>query len=86
MSKDNTQVPSQVGNHDHYDNMELEPIVVIEAMGEDYLKGFCMGNAIKYSMRWESKNGIEDLKKAEWYTRYWTKYLEKKAKVCPDSP
>lgn len=28
---------------------------------------FCLGNAIKYIWRADSKNGIEDLLKAQWY-------------------
>lgn len=28
---------------------------------------FCLGNAIKYIWRAEYKNGLEDLKKAQWY-------------------
>lgn len=76
MSK-NKNVPDQVGEHDHYDNMTLEPIQVIESMGQEYLKGFCVGNALKYSMRFESKNGIEDLRKAQWYLNYWENYLLK---------
>ena len=34
------------------------------------LKGeeaFCIGNAIKYLWRWKHKNGLEDLRKAQWY-------------------
>ncbi len=72
------KVPDQIGGKKHYDNMELEPIQVIEAMGESMLEGFCIGNALKYTMRFKSKNGIEDLKKALWYTKYWTDYLERK--------
>ena len=30
---------------------------------------FCVGNAIKYLWRADHKNGIEDLKKAEWYIK-----------------
>jgi hypothetical protein len=71
-------VPDQVGEHDHYDKMSLEPIQAIEAMGEEYLKGFCIGNALKYTMRWESKNGIEDVQKAQWYLNYWEDYLRRK--------
>lgn len=29
--------------------------------------GFIQGNILKYLMRWERKNGIEDLRKAEEY-------------------
>ena len=28
---------------------------------------FCAGNAIKYIFRFSHKNGVEDLRKAEWY-------------------
>ena len=31
--------------------------------------GFCIGNAIKYLWRADMKNGLEDLRKAEWYIR-----------------
>lgn len=74
------KVPNQIGGKKHYDDMELEPLQVIQSMGESMLEGFCIGNAIKYTMRYKSKNGIEDLKKAEWYTKYWTDYLERKGK------
>ena len=30
---------------------------------------FCIGNAIKYLWRADHKNGLEDLKKAEWYIK-----------------
>jgi len=32
-------------------------------------KGFNIGNVIKYLWRYEHKNGLEDLRKAEWYLR-----------------
>lgn len=73
-------VPDQVGGNKHYDNMKLEPIQVIESMGEEFLEGFCLGNAIKYTMRYKAKNGLEDLRKAKWYTDYWANYLENKGK------
>lgn len=28
---------------------------------------FCLGNVVKYVLRHEYKNGLEDLKKARWY-------------------
>jgi hypothetical protein len=31
--------------------------------------GFNLGNAIKYIWRADLKNGLEDLKKAEWYIK-----------------
>lgn len=40
-----------------------EAINVIEA----YNCGFLDGNVLKYVLRYKKKNGIEDLKKAQWY-------------------
>jgi hypothetical protein len=40
-----------------------EAINVIEAYG----MGFCDGNVLKYLLRYKKKNGIEDLRKAQWY-------------------
>lgn len=40
-----------------------ETIRVIEAWN----LGFNLGNAVKYISRWQSKGGVEDLKKARWY-------------------
>lgn len=44
----------------------LEAIEVIKnfAASPEYEEGFYWGNAIKYMLRWHSKNGLEDLKKA----------------------
>lgn len=49
-----------VNRPEHYQTKNgLETIDAIEAV--------CTGNVIKYMSRWKKKNGIEDLKKAEWY-------------------
>lgn len=33
-------------------------------MTDEQLSGFFLGNALKYQLRYQKKNGIEDLKKA----------------------
>ena len=33
----------------------------------EYEMGFLEGNIVKYIARYKHKNGLEDLKKAEWY-------------------
>lgn len=33
-------------------------------MTDEQLSGFFLGNAIKYQLRYQKKNGLEDLKKA----------------------
>tara|TARA_R110000772_G_scaffold69515_2_gene153505 strand:- start:558 stop:935 length:378 start_codon:yes stop_codon:yes gene_type:complete len=55
-------------NPAHYQKGGVECIDAIESsMTAEAFKGFLKGNCIKYLYRYENKNGIEDLKKAEWY-------------------
>lgn len=53
---------AQVGG-DHYSKMKVQPIDFITANGLGYIEG----NIIKYVCRYKSKNGVEDLKKAQHY-------------------
>lgn len=58
-------------NHpEHYKTENgLETIDVIEAFTEGLQGGEATntGNVLKYMCRWKKKNGLEDLKKAQWY-------------------
>ena len=59
-----------VNHPSHYQSKTgIEAIDVIEAFcdGLNGIEAFCTGNALKYMCRWKNKNGIEDLKKAQWY-------------------
>lgn len=59
---DNVEHPS------HYCRGGIECIDAIEAsLGKDEFTGFLRGNIIKYVWRYKDKNGLEDLKKAQWY-------------------
>lgn len=49
----------------HYTQAGIEPIDFIKGLG--LLEDFCIGNVIKYVSRYKHKNGLEDLKKAQWY-------------------
>lgn len=59
-----------VSHPSHYQSESgLEVIDVIEAFTSD-LNGIYAtdtGNVIKYILRWNSKNGLQDLEKAAWY-------------------
>ena len=59
-----------VNNRAHYNNGDIESIDGIEAMltREEFI-GYLRGNSLKYRWRFPYKNGIEDLKKAEWYEK-----------------
>ena len=54
----------------HYELEGLEPyqsIDVIKSVLKSQFKAFCVGNALKYLIRAEKKNGLEDYKKARVY-------------------
>mgnify|MGYP006105914997 CR=1 FL=1 len=55
---------TQVGGS-HYTSMTIQPLEFIMANQMAY----CEANVIKYISRWRNKNGVEDLKKAEWYEK-----------------
>jgi hypothetical protein len=53
----------------HYNMGKIECIEAIEAatVNKKGIVAVCTGNVIKYLWRCEEKNGLEDLKKAQWY-------------------
>ena len=55
----------------HYQG-KVECIDCLESATEGLngIEAVCTGNAIKYLFRWKKKNGIEDLKKAQWYINH----------------
>ena len=54
----------------HYYKGDVECIDGIEAMlTKEEFVGYLRGNSLKYRWRFPYKNGIEDLKKAEWYEK-----------------
>lgn len=64
-----------VVNHpSHYETGKFQCIeVMIEALGVETVKHFCLCNAFKYIYRSQRKNGKEDIEKAQWYI---DKYIE----------
>jgi hypothetical protein len=63
MSKDNVNQP------DHYTQGGVECIDAITAatVNKTGIEAVCVANVIKYLWRYELKNGLEDVKKAQWY-------------------
>lgn len=60
-----------ISHPSHYTQGGMETIDYLKAkLTPEQLKGFCIGNVIKYLSRAEEKNGLEDLKKAQWYLNY----------------
>jgi hypothetical protein len=62
--------PSRVDHPTHYNQGEIECIdAMLAAGGKDAVKSFCHLSCFKYLWRFKHKNGVEDLKKAEWYLK-----------------
>ena len=64
---------SNIEKPSHYQLKGLEPyesIDVIRAVLGDKVKYFYIGNILKYIIRAEKKNGLEDYKKAEVYLNW----------------
>lgn len=52
----------------HYKTGGIETIDILKAkLTPEQFGGFLIGNVIKYSTRFQHKNGNEDLLKAQWY-------------------
>lgn len=71
-------------NHpDHYQLPNgMEAIDIIEAVTANLtgIEAFDMGNALKYQMRFKNKNGIQDLRKADWYIQHLISVEERELK------
>jgi hypothetical protein len=66
-------------NPQHYKNGEIECIDAIKAatVNKPGIQAVCVANVIKYLWRYESKNRIEDVRKAHWYLERLIKEMEK---------
>ena len=76
-----------VSHPSHYQSETgLEVIDVIEAFTFD-LKGIeatDTGNILKYICRWNAKNGLQDLEKAQWYLTHLIEHVRKLKKENTD--
>jgi hypothetical protein len=67
-----------VNSPTHYTTGDIECIEAIKSMltPDEYI-GYLRGNSLKYRWRFRYKNGLEDLKKAEWYERRLSRFISK---------
>jgi len=56
-----------VNHPPHYNKNGIETIDAIKAMTDTGYEYYLQGNIMKYLWRYRYKNGVEDLKKAQWY-------------------
>ncbi len=64
-----------VNNPDHYTSGGIETLDYIKAKVSDY-PSYAVGNILDYVSRYKHKNGIEDLKKAQFYLNDLIKEME----------
>lgn len=69
-----------VNHPSHYIQGGIECIDALKAatVGKTGIEAICVANAIKYLWRFEKKNGLEDVKKAQWYINRLIQELEEK--------
>lgn len=72
MKNENTD---NVNNPAHYTAGGIETLDYIKAKVKDY-PSYVAGNILKYVSRYEHKNGIEDLKKAQFYLNDLIEWME----------
>ena len=68
-------------NPSHYQNGKVECIDALESatINKTGLEAVCTANVIKYLWRYEDKNGLEDIKKAQWYLNKLISHVESKS-------
>lgn len=78
----NSEKKNDAVNHPlHYNFGKIEVIKIQEdQLTDDEYRGYIKGQVIKYITRERHKNGLEDLKKAQWYLNRLIKYMEDKQK------
>lgn len=67
----------KINNPAHYTAGGIETLDYIKAKVKDY-PSYVAGNILKYVSRYEHKNGIEDLKKAQFYLNDLIEWMESK--------
>lgn len=73
-----------VNHPSHYNQGGIECIDALKAatVGKTGIEAVCVANVIKYCWRYEKKNGLEDVKKAQFYINRLIQELEKKKENC----
>lgn len=72
----NKVTTDNVNHPAHYNTGNIEVINYIkDKLSYDEFTGYLTGNILKYISRYKHKNGIEDLKKAQWYLNYLINYM-----------
>ena len=72
-----TTIRAALTNNGDIDPLNLECFeAMVSMLTVDEIRGYLRGNSFKYRWRYTHKNGIEDLKKAEWYEKKLLRFEE----------
>ena len=82
MTKDNVNSPS---HYTQADGLECIDAITAAVSGKSGIEAVCVANVIKYLWRYELKNGLEDVKKAQWYLNRLVLELESKPDLKQDA-
>lgn len=70
-------ITDEVREQEHYTGCTFQPIDVIRGnLNREMVKGFYLGNIIKYIFRFQRKDGLKDLQKAKVYLDWLIELLE----------
>ena len=70
-----------VAHQPHYEDSALQPIEIMRLnFSPEMFKGFLLGNVLKYTLRYDKKDGVKDLEKAQVYLG-WLVDHEKRAVI-----
>lgn len=82
MAKDNVNSPS---HYTQANGLECINAITAAVSGKSGIEAVCVANVIKYLWRYELKNGVEDVKKAQWYLNRLVSELGEEEPVLDDS-
>jgi len=74
MDDEPRSVDESVHHPDHYNGRECMDMLIKMGVGKEG----CVFNIVKYLWRWEKKDGLRDLKKAQWYLNELINLMENK--------
>lgn len=70
-----------VNHPSHYTQGGIETIEAIKAALGDGFDAYLVGNILKYLWRYKHKNGVEDVKKAQFYLNRLVQEMEQEVRV-----
>lgn len=76
-----TSYDDMVNHPPHYNQGGIETIEAIKAALGDGFPAYLTGNILKYMWRYNHKNGLEDVKKAQFYLNRLVQEMEQEVRV-----